>query len=113
MATQKETVDFILQKLGRNQSFSARAMFGEYALYAKGKVVALVCDDQLFVKILPVSKELEEICEKSAPYPGAKPHYVIEEGLLSTLNSLPEILLAISAVLPSKKTPKKTTKNRK
>jgi len=27
-------------------------MFGEYALYCGDKVVALVCDDQLFVKIM-------------------------------------------------------------
>lgn len=110
MATQKETIDFILQKLGHDKSFSARAMFGEYALYAKGKVVALVCDNQLFVKILPASIELEAICEKSAPYPGAKPHYVIEEGQLSTLDSLRDILLAISDALPVKKKSKKTKK---
>ncbi len=29
----------------------ARKMFGEYALYVDGKVVALVCDDHLFVKL--------------------------------------------------------------
>lgn len=109
MSTQKETVDFILQKLGRVPSFSARAMFGEYALYAKGKVVALICDDQLYVKILPASQILEEVCEKSAPYPGAKQHYVVEEGQLSSLDSLPDILLAISATLPAKK-PKKATR---
>src|SRR4051812_4426808 len=103
MATQKETVDFILQKIGHAPSFSARAMFGEYALYAEGKVVALICDDQLYVKILPASEELEDICEKGAPYPGAKPHYIVEEGQLSTLDSLPDILLAISAELPVKK----------
>ena len=36
----------------------SRAMFGEYALYADGKVVALVCDDLLYVKILPASAAL-------------------------------------------------------
>ncbi len=41
MATQKETVEFLLAKLRQPQRFSARAMFGEYALYADGKVVAL------------------------------------------------------------------------
>ena len=42
MSTQKETIAFILQILG-SEHFTARAMFGEYALYADGKVVALVC----------------------------------------------------------------------
>lgn len=103
MATQKETVEFILQKLGDPSSFAVRAMFGEYALYAKGKVVALICNDQLFVKILPESEALEGMCEKTSPYLGARPHYVIEESQLSTLQSLPDILLAISESLPAKK----------
>ena len=103
MATQKETVEFVLEKLRHSKTFSARAMFGEYALYAKGKVVGLICDDQLFVKIVPASKDLESICDKSAPYPGAKPHYLVEEHQFSTPTSLPEILLAISKSLPTKK----------
>lgn len=112
MATQKETVEFILEKLGDPGSFAIRAMFGEYALYAKGKVVALICDDQLFVKILPASEGLEALCEKAPPYPGAKLHYVVEEGLLSTLQSLPDILLAISESLPAKKKKAKSVKKR-
>ncbi|MBE0545445.1 MAG: TfoX/Sxy family protein [Verrucomicrobia bacterium] len=74
MATQKETIEFILNKLRDRGRFSARAMFGEYALYAEGKVVALVCDDLLYVKIVPASQALEKLCEKGEPYPGAKPH---------------------------------------
>jgi TfoX/Sxy family transcriptional regulator of competence genes len=103
MATEKETVDFILAKLREPKRFSARAMFGEYALYADGKVVALVCNDRLYVKILQASKELATLCEQSNPYPGAKPHYVIEEGQLTTLNHLPAILFAIAGALPKKK----------
>ena len=103
MSTQKETIEFILEKLGDRKRFSARAMFGEYALYANGKVVALVCDDLLYVKILPASHELENICEKGPPYPGAKPHYIVEESQLSQLESLPGILLDIANSLPAKK----------
>jgi DNA transformation protein len=108
MATQKETVEFILDKLEDRKRFTARAMFGEYALYANGKVVALICDDQLFVKIVPASAELEHVCEKGEPYPGAKPHYMIEEVQLSKLKELPLILLKIAESLPAKK--KKKTK---
>ena len=113
MATQKETVDFILSKLRDPKRFSARAMFGEYALYADGVVVALVCDDRLFVKILPASSELEDQCEKGEPYPGAKPHYLVDEGQLSTLPNLPAILLAIAKARVIKKKPaRKATKKR-
>ncbi|HEX5218546.1 MAG TPA: TfoX/Sxy family protein [Verrucomicrobiae bacterium] len=103
MATQKETVEFILGKLRDAKRFSARAMFGEYALYADGEVVALICDDRLYVKMLPTSRELEAQCEQGAPYPGAKPHYLVDEGQLSTLPNLPAILLAIAKSRASKK----------
>jgi hypothetical protein len=108
MATQKETVDFILKKLRDPKRFSARAMFGEYALYADGKVVALICDDLLHVKILPASKELEPLCEQGPPYPGAKPHYIVEEVQLSTITNLPAILSSIAGARSTK--PKKATK---
>jgi TfoX/Sxy family transcriptional regulator of competence genes len=106
MATQKDTVDFLLQKLRPVERFSARAMFGEYALYADGKVVALICDDRLYVKILPASQELENQCEKGEPYPGAKPHYIVDEGQLTSLPNLSGILFAIAASRSAKKTGK-------
>lgn len=100
MSTHKETIAFILEKLG--EGFAARAMFGEYALYADGKVVALVCDDQLYVKILPASEALEALCEHAPPYPGATPHYLVEEHLLTQLSELPGILRAVATSLPAK-----------
>ena len=110
MSTQKETVTFILEKLEHPKRFTARAMFGEYALYADGKVVALVCDDQLYVKILPASAQLEKVCEKGEPYLGAKPHYVVEEYQLSKLEDLPSILFDIADSLPAKKKKAKSSK---
>lgn len=107
MSTQKETIDYILEQLDQPNVFSARAMFGEYALYVDGKVVALICDDTLYIKILPASSELEAVCEKGSPYPGAKEHYVIAEEQLHTLSTLPSILLAIATSLPAKKLKKK------
>ena len=103
-------MDYILECLGHEKRFTCRAMFGEYALYADSKVVALVCNDLLYVKILPTSSALEDICEKDAPYPGAKPHYVISEDQLATLEDLPNILFAIAASLP---TPQKKSKKKK
>lgn len=112
MATQKETVDFILAKLREPKRFSARAMFGEYALYADGEVVALICDDRLYVKILPASRALENLCEQAEPYPGAKPHYLIEEGQLATLPDLPAILFDIAKSRATKPKKSPTRKRR-
>ena len=71
--------------------------------YESTKAVALVCDDQLYVKILPASTELEDLCEKGEPYPSARLHYVVEESQLSQMDSLPHILLDIAKVLPARK----------
>ncbi len=113
MATQKETVEFLLAKLRQPKRFSARAMFGEYALYADGKVVALICDDLLYVKTLAAGRELEALCEKGEPYPGAKPHYIVEEGQLSTVPTLPKILCAIAESLPERKKRAERKRSRK
>lgn len=103
MATTRETVDFILEKLGMPDRFTVRKMFGEYALYADGVTVALVCDDQLYVKIFPESAELAELCEQDTPFPGARPHYLVEEYQLSTTTQLPDMLIAIGESLKGKK----------
>lgn len=110
MATKKETVEFIMAKLRGRGQFSVRAMFGEYALYADEKTVALVCDDLFYVKILPANQELEGQCEKGEPYPGAKPYYIVEEGQISTIENLPDILTAIAESIPENK--KKIKKKR-
>lgn len=107
MSTSKETIMFILDKLGNGPRFSARAMFGEYALYADNKTVALVCDNLLYVKICPASGKLERICEKDAPYEGARDHYVVDDEMLDRLPELPGILFAVAASIPAKTTKKK------
>lgn len=83
-------------------------MFGEFGLYADGKMVALICDDRFYVKIAAASAALEEQCEKGEPYPRAKPHYLIDEGQLSTIPSLPAILFGLAEAMPEKKSRKRT-----
>lgn len=100
MATSAETAEFIQGRL-RPPRFRLRKMFGEYALYADDKVVALVCDDRLFVKVHAATKSLEG-SELAPPYPGAKPHYVVEDATLADPN-FPQVLLGLAASLPSPK----------
>ncbi len=50
MASSQGTVDFIVEQMASAGTVSARKMFGEYGIYCDGKMVALVCDDRLFVK---------------------------------------------------------------
>ncbi len=64
MATRQETIDFLLDQIAGAGNVRARKMFGEYALYLDEKVVALVCGDQLFVKITNPGKEFERLIKK-------------------------------------------------
>ncbi len=103
MSTQIETMEYILQYLHPRSAFTTRRMFGEYALYANGRVVGFVCDDTLYVKITPQSSPmLDAICEQGQPYPGAKQYYIIDESQIQNLTNLSGILIDIAEHLPVK-----------
>jgi len=111
MATSKETIAYILDQLSDVRSISARKMFGEYAVYADGRVVALVCDDTLFIKVTGKGKEfLGEEYREGAPYPGAKPWMEIDADKLEDRAWLCGLvrITAEHAPLPKQRTPKKS-----
>ncbi|MBK8482756.1 MAG: TfoX/Sxy family protein [Proteobacteria bacterium] len=101
MATQQGTMDFLLDQLRGLPAVRARKMFGEYALYCDEKVVALVCDNQLFVKITPAGRALvgERYAEGEA-YPGAKPSMLIDAEELEDGDRLCELIRLTAAALP-------------
>ncbi|EYD78165.1 hypothetical protein Rumeso_00258 [Rubellimicrobium mesophilum DSM 19309] len=79
MSTRPETIAALLDAL--DAPLTSRAMFGEYALYLDGRVVALVCDDQLFVKPTPGARAALPDADMAAPYPGAKDHILASDAL--------------------------------
>ena len=110
MGTRKDTAAFILDQLGHADRFRVKSMFGEFALYADGKPVAFICDDQLFVKIMPESALLDTRCEKAPAYPGSKDYYLVPEDLITGDRKLAELLLRIASVLPMPKAKKSARK---
>ena len=110
MASKKATAEFILEQLGHPDRFSVRSMFGEFALYADGKPVAFICDDQLFVKIMDESAVLERRCERAPAYTGSKDYYLVPEDAITGDRKLPEMLLRMSSALPLPKSRKKVAR---
>ncbi|MEO7050539.1 MAG: TfoX/Sxy family protein [Rhodanobacter sp.] len=110
MATDKSFVDYVVEQAGLGDELSYRKMFGEYALYHAGKVIALACDNSLFVKPSAASLEVAASLPQSAPYPGARMHPVADE-LLDDPEALKRLLLATSRLLPLPK-PKKRPRAR-
>jgi TfoX/Sxy family transcriptional regulator of competence genes len=81
MASDLTFVTYVCEQLHTVPGISHRKMFGEYAIYCGEKVVALVCDDQLFVKPTDAGRALLGVPVEAPPYPGAKPYFLIESQL--------------------------------
>ena len=81
MASNQAFVDYIIDQTGSAGAMTARKMFGEYALYCNGKVVALICDDRLFVKPTDAGRTFIGTPVEAAAFPGAKPSFLIEDQL--------------------------------
>jgi DNA transformation protein len=103
MATRADTVDVLLDVLEGAGEVSARKMFGEYALYLRGKVVALVCDDTLFVKPTAQGRAAEPGLEEGPPYPGARPHLRVPGEMWDEGDRLAHLLRVTEAALPEPK----------
>ena len=106
MATSKSTVDFLLDQLSSIGQVSVKKMFGEYCLYLSGKPVALVCDDQLFLKPTISGRQLVTDIVERSPYPGAKPHLLISADLWENVEWFCQLLRVTANELPMPK-PKK------
>lgn len=114
MATQQSTVDFILDQVRAGEPISARKMFGEYALYCEGRVVALVCDDTLFMKITEPGKEfVADFYEEGPAYPGAKLSMVIPEDRIEDREWLTELFRITTANVPLSKPKKPKNPNKR
>jgi DNA transformation protein and related proteins len=108
MASDPKTVAFILDQLtAGGADVTAKEMFGEYGLYLDGKMIALVCDDQLFVKRTPGGSACTGPVEEAPPYPGARPHPLIDAERWEDADWLAELFRITAAELPAPKPKKK------
>ena len=103
MGTAQSTIDHLLDQLAAAGDFSARKMFGEYCLYLSGRPVALVCDDQLFLKPTEAARARLPIPAEAAPYPGARPHLLVSADLWEDRDALAALLHAQAMALPPPK----------
>lgn len=107
MASDPKTSEYILDQLrSGGADVSARKMFGEYGLYLDGKMVAMLCDDQLFMKPTPAGCAFMGPVEEAPPYPGARPHPVIDGDRWENADWMAELFRITVAGLPAPK-PKK------
>lgn len=105
MASDMSFMEFIHEQSGLREGFTYKKMFGEYAVYLNGKVIAFVCDNSIFLKPTEQTKAITDSFPSAPPYPGAKDYIVIDE-LLDKPEELQRLLKATELALPMPK-PKK------
>lgn len=103
MASSKRTVDVILDQAAGAGAVAAKKMFGEYGLFLDGKMIALVCDDRLFVKPTSAGRNHIGAVQEEAPYPSAKPCFVIPGERWDEAEWLAELFRITAAGLPMPK----------
>ena len=109
MAQGLEFVEYVTHQVDGSCNLTHRMMFGGCTLYLDGKVVALICDDQLFVKPTNAGREFIGNVVEAPPYTGAKNSFLIEDQIEDG-EWLTKLLTVTAAELPTPK-PRKKKKN--
>lgn len=78
MATTVDFIEYVCEKIEGSGAVRYKKMFGEYMVYVNDKPILLVCDNTVFVKMLPCLDALMSDAEKGHPYSGAKEHYILD-----------------------------------
>ncbi len=78
MASSKEYLEFILERLSELDDITYRAMMGEFILYYRGKIVGGIYDDRLLVKPIKSAISYMPNATYELPYEGAKEMLLVD-----------------------------------
>lgn len=109
MASSLATIQYICDQIDKAGAISFKKMFGEYLVYCNGKPIFLICDNILYVKMLPEIAAFVKDNKTGHPYNGAKLHHIIEN--IDDSFYLTDLALALERVTPLPKAKKTIQKN--
>jgi len=112
MASDLDFVKYVVDQIDPACEITYRMMFGGCTLYSKNKVVALICDDQLFVKPTDAGRAFIGDVVEAPPYPGAKLSFLIGDQIENS-EWLTQLIRLTEEVLPKPKPKKKKKKKTK
>ena len=104
MATTKDYIEYVCERRHGAGGLRYRKMFGEYMVYVNDKPVLLVCDNTVFVKIVPELAALMADAEHGLPYEGAKEHYILD---IDDTDLARQVVAVLETVTPLPKPKKK------
>ena len=105
MGNDPDFIQYVCDQIDRSCDVSYRHMFGGTTLYSKGKVVALICENQLFVKPTDAGRDFIGDVTEAPAYEGSKNFFQIGDEIDDT-EWLTELIRRTEKVLP-KPQPKK------
>ena len=111
MASDLSFVEFIVDQIEDAGLITYIKMFGEFGLYSDGKIMALVCDNQLYIKPTEAGRTFIKNVKEAPPYPGAKLYFLIEDQY-EDREWLSNLIRLTVAELPEPKPKKKKKKSR-
>ncbi len=109
MAQGLNFVEYVTDQVDDSCNLTHRMMFGGCTLYLDSKVVALICDDQLFVKPTKAGRGHIGTVVEAPAYPGAKNSFLIE-AQIEDGDWLTKLLTVTAAELPAPRPKKKKKK---
>ncbi len=111
MAESQEFIDYVVDQIHDAGAIRFRHMFGGCTLYSNDKVVALICDGQVFVKPTEAGREFIGSPTEAPAYPGAKDSFLIEGGL-EDHDWFSELIRVTEGALPKPRPKKKKAKKK-
>ena len=103
MASKQSTVDYLMDQLSDCQGIYAKKMFGDYGVFLDGRMIGLICDDQLFFKPTDKGRALFQPITEGIPYPGAKPCLLVPGENWDDRDWLSELARVTADALPPHK----------
>ena len=79
MASGLEFAKFVSDQLSGAGCITYRKMFGEYGVYCDGKIFALICDNQLYIKITESGRRICPGLPEMPPYNGARNYFLVAD----------------------------------
>jgi len=77
MTNDADFIQYVCDQIADDCNVSFRHMFGGTTLYSKGKVVALICDNQLFVKLTETGRAYIGDVTEAPAYEGSRDFFLI------------------------------------
>lgn len=102
---------FVCEQLRGAGDISSKRMFGEAAVYLRDKVVGLVCDNQLFIKVTVPGRAMLGRPTEAPPFPGATNWFLLTD--LDDPEFLADLVRTTADALPAPKPKAKKTARRK